>query len=322
MSKMTRRELMQTLPLIVPIVGLSLRSLAAPVELNVNSAAPVERNAKHAHTSLGEIAYTEGGKGLPALFVHGAFLNGYQWRHVIERVADLRRTIAVDLMAHGATKIGVDQDVSFVAQAKMLEAFCEQLRLGQVDLVANDSGGAIAQIFAAHHPERIRTLTLTNCDTYDNWPGEVVQRLMKASEEQIAGVIRLWLKDVNSARAAFSPAYEHPEMVSEDTFRTYLEPLVQTSESIHNFKRFFDAADNRQTIAIEPLLKRLNAPTLIVWAMDDPVFNVKWAYWLRDTIPGARKVIQLDGARLFFPEERPDALAAALRDHWRDTGNR
>jgi len=39
-----------------------------------------------------------------------------------------------------------------------------------VDLVANDSGGGVAQIFAARFPQRLRTLTLTNCGTHDNWP--------------------------------------------------------------------------------------------------------------------------------------------------------
>jgi pimeloyl-ACP methyl ester carboxylesterase len=126
------------------------------------------------------------------------------------------------------------------------------------------------------------------------------------------------LSDVSIARAKFSALYEHPELVTEETFRTYLEPLVRTPESTRNFERFFISADNRDTVAVEPLLKRLNAPTLIVWAMDDTAFDVKWAYWLRDTIPGARKVIQIEGARLFFPEERPGGLADALREHWRD----
>jgi pimeloyl-ACP methyl ester carboxylesterase len=63
-------------------------------------------------------------------------------------------------------------------------------------------------------------------------------------------------------------------------------------------------------------LKRLAAPTLVVWGTDDIFFPLQWAYWLRDTIPGCRKVIELEGARLFFPEERPQVLAAALRDHW------
>lgn len=170
---------------------------------------------------------------------------------------------------------------------------------------------------AARHPERIRTLTLTNCDTYDNWPGEPLQKIINAAGQgQLAAGIRQMLSNVSVARAKFSALYEHPELVSEDTFRTYLAPLVETPESIRNFERFFTAMDNRQTIAVAPLLKRVNAPTLIVWAMDDSAFDVKWAYWLRDRIPGTRKVIQIEGARLFFPEERPGPLAGALREHW------
>jgi hypothetical protein len=36
------------------------------------------------------------------------------------------------------------------------------------------------------------------------------------------------------------------------------------------------------------------------------------AYWLRDTIPGAREVIEVDDARLFFPEDRPDSLTGPM----------
>lgn len=326
MRRMTRRELMRMLPPMVPFMASAFRPLAAAVvERNFGplaaAAGAAERKLKYVQTSFGEIAYADRGKGRPALFVHGLFLNGYLWRNVIERVADVRRTIAVDLMAHGATKISGDQDLSFAAQAEMLEAVCEKLKLGQVDLVANDSGGGIAQIFAARHPQRIRTLTLTNCDTHDNWPGDVLQRLMNlAAQEQLGPLIRRWLSDVTVARAAFDSVYEHPDQVSEETFRTYLEPLVQTPESVHNLGRFLAAMDNRHTLAIEPLLKRLNAPTLIVWGTGDPIFDIKWAYWLRDTIPGTRKVIQLEGARLLFPEERPAELAAALREHWRGDG--
>jgi pimeloyl-ACP methyl ester carboxylesterase len=39
------------------------------------------------------------------------------------------------------------------------------LNLDQIDLVANDTGGAVAQIAAAHLGDRLATLTLTNCDT-------------------------------------------------------------------------------------------------------------------------------------------------------------
>jgi pimeloyl-ACP methyl ester carboxylesterase len=305
MLKVTRRKFMKALPLAIPGAGLALDPLVAGARLMAGQAqGKAERKVKYVHTDFGEIAYSERGKGPPALFVHAAFMNGFQWRHIIDRVADVRRTIAVDMLAHGATKISSEQNVSIAAQADMLEAVCQRLQLGQVDLVANDTGGGISQIFAARHPERIRTLTLTNCDTHDNWPPEPIQRLRMASEEQFGKLLQGWISDPSSARAAFSPGYEHVELVEDTTFRNYFEPLARTPESLRNIRRFFLAADNQLTVAVEPLLKQLNAPTLIVWGMDDAIFNVKWAYWLRDTIPGTRKVIELQKARLFFPEER------------------
>jgi len=76
-------------------------------QTNNESRFPMAYSHKHIVTPLGDIAYTEQGKGPVALFVHGVFKNAYFWRHVIERVSDLRRCIAVDLMAHGATRIAV-----------------------------------------------------------------------------------------------------------------------------------------------------------------------------------------------------------------------
>src|SRR5215471_15252020 len=121
-------------------------------------------------TPSGRVAYIEQGKGQVALFVHGVLLNAHLWRHQLEHLSDVRRCIALDLLAHGDTEITPHQDVSVTANANMLKDFLDALSIDQIDLVGNDSGGGIAQIFAALYPEFIRSLTLTNCDTHDNWP--------------------------------------------------------------------------------------------------------------------------------------------------------
>jgi len=87
-------------------------------------------------------------------------------------LSDTRRCIAVDLLAHGDTEVDRNQDVSVTANANMLREVLDALKIDKVDLVGNDSGGGIAQIFAATNPDRVRSLTLTNCDTHDNWPPE------------------------------------------------------------------------------------------------------------------------------------------------------
>ena len=272
---------------------------------------------RHAATALGDVAYTERGRGPTALFVHGVFLNGHLWRDVVDRVADVRRCLAVDLLGHGATRTPPEADVSFTGQAEMLEAFCARLGLDQVDLVANDSGTAVAQIFAARHPGRIRTLTLTNGDVHTNFPPEAVKPLIDATAQGLLPSIgQRMLEDVENARAQFAVGYEHPERIGEETLRIYLEPLFATPEATRHLERFILALDCRHTVEVEPALRRLAAPTLVVWGTGDVFFDVRWAYWLRDTIPGTRAVIELDGAKLFFPEERPAELAAALREHW------
>src|SRR6201984_1281721 len=101
-----------------------------------NKPLPARRSVQ---TPSGRISYTEQGTGPTALFVHGVLLNGYLWRHQLAGLPDLRRCIAVDLLAHGATEIAPDQDVSVTANAKMLKEVLDALKIAQVDLVGHDS---------------------------------------------------------------------------------------------------------------------------------------------------------------------------------------
>ena len=270
-------------------------------------------------TASGRISYMEQGTGRIALFVHGVLLNGYLWRYQLADLSDVRRCIAVDLLAHGDTEISPNQDVSVTANAQMLKEFLDALNIGEVDLVGNDSGGGIAQIFAALYPERIRSLTLTDCDAHDNWPPEAFKPFLAMAA---AGGLRRTLdamlsdKSIYRSPQALGPAYEHPEQVSDESIERYLRPLVRTEERTRDLQRFLAAFDNRHTLAIEAKLRMLKAPTLIVWGTDDVYFDVKWSRWLANAIPGTRHRVEVQGARIFFPEERWTEFNQELRGHW------
>jgi pimeloyl-ACP methyl ester carboxylesterase len=282
--------------------------------------APVRRSVR---TPSGRISYLEQGAGPVALFVHGVLLNGYLWRHQLARLSDLRCCIALDLLAHGDTEIAPEQDVSVAANAGMLEEFFNALGVGQVDLVGNDSGAGIAQIFAASHPERVRSLTLTDGDTHDNWPPAAFQPFLDmAAAGGLRGTLEAMLADTNVYRSpqALGPAYEHPERVADDTIERYLRPLLRTEQRTRDLERFLAAFDNRHTVAVEGSLRQLKTPTLIVWGTDDVYFDVKWARWLAATIPGTRRCVELAGARIFFPEERWAEFNEQLRAHWQAAG--
>src|SRR6266545_2336505 len=100
--------------------------------METNQVSTVKRSVL---TASGRIAYAEQGAGPVALFVHGVLLNGHLWRHQLAHLSDIRRCIAVDLLAHGDTEIAGDQDLSVTANAAMLKDFLEALNVEQVDLV-------------------------------------------------------------------------------------------------------------------------------------------------------------------------------------------
>ena len=282
---------------------------------------PIETTSgltSYIETASGLICYAESGTGPVALFVHGVVMNKYLWRRQLADLSDIRRCIAVDLLAHGDTEIDSNQDVSVTANANMLRELLDALHIDQVDLIGNDSGGGIAQIFAALNPDRVRTLTLTNCDTHDNWPPEAFKPFV---EMAVAGGLHNTLTAMLADKAIYrspgvlGPAYERPESVSDDDIEIYLRPLVRSEQHTRNLQRFVAAFDHKHTVAIEPQLRELRAPTLIVWGTDDVFFPVKWAYWLAEAIPGAKPPVELAGARIFFPEERAEVFNQVLRDH-------
>jgi pimeloyl-ACP methyl ester carboxylesterase len=100
--------------------------------------------------------------------------------------------------------------------------------------------------------------------------------------------------------------------------RNTLKPCLPTKRSTGRRRRSgrpIAAFDHRHTVAIESRLRQLRAPTLIVWSTDDIYFPVKWVHWLAEAIPGAKPPVELEGARIFFPEERGEVFNQLLRDH-------
>jgi pimeloyl-ACP methyl ester carboxylesterase len=270
-------------------------------------------------TRVGEVACVDVGEGPAALFVHGLVLNGHLWRGVVDELHDLRRCVALDLPGHGATVAAPDQDLSLPALAELVDALCEALGLDRVDLVGNDTGGAVCQVFAAHHPERIRTLALTNCDTHDNLPpAAFLAAVERARRGRYAPMLRAMAGDPQTARSTrgLGSGLEDPAGLDDETLHALLEPITASSATARDMERMLVSLRAEDLIAAEPLLATLTAPTLIAWGTDDVFFELRWAHWLQQLIPGAREVVELEGARLFLPLERAHELAGLLRGLW------
>ena len=271
-------------------------------------------------TRSGPASYVDtGGSGRPVLFVHGVGTSSYLWRNVIGQLDGERRCVAFDLPLHGYTPAAADQDFTLPGLARFIADGCDALELTDFDMVANDTGGAITQVFAAGHPERLHTLTLTNCEAHDNVPPKALLPAVLLARMGLLARLAPRLMPYDNPRSRkrmYGATYQDIANLPEDIARVWLEAQSGTPEAARQSQRLLTSLHARDLLAAEPALRRLQVPTLIVWGTGDIFFRRKWAYWLRDTIPGATEVVEIDKGRLFFPDERAAELTAALRSHW------
>jgi pimeloyl-ACP methyl ester carboxylesterase len=273
---------------------------------------------KFAETEFGRIAYVEQGAGPVALFVHGFPVNGFAWRGTIDDLAATRRCIAIDLMGLGYTEVGPEQDLGFERQAAMIAAFIDRMGLQQIDLVGNDSGASISQVFAARYPSRLRSLTITNCEVHDLWPNAMLKAVFdQFADPSIVMGMKTMANAPAVARQAFASVYEEPERIPDEAFKTYFEPLVSTDARSEAMRRFLNLGNLKVLTSVAPQLRELKVPTLIAWGEADTAFDLKSVEWLRNNIGGVRRVVMVPRGKLFFPEEHPKLMSVMLQEFWR-----
>ena len=270
-------------------------------------------------TPFGRIACVERGRGPAALFLHGWPLNGYQWRGAMARLADVRRCIAPDFMGLGYSQIPAEADLAPLQQMNMLVALMDELEVHQADILSNDSATAVAQLLAAYHPQRVRTLLITNGDVHTNSPppplGPVLQ---EARAGKLVDRFDLWLADNSAVRsdAGLGGVYTDPRTLTPELVDVYLRPLVTGAKRRAQGQLYGVAMIPNPLPAIEARLRTLRIPARLLWGTADLMFPLEWAGWLDRTLPQSRGLRLIKGAKLFFPEEFPEIIEVEARKLW------
>jgi pimeloyl-ACP methyl ester carboxylesterase len=112
----------------------------------------------------------------------------------------------------------------------MIIALLDKLGIDQVDLVANDSGCAIAQLILANHGARVRTMLLTNGDSEIDCPPEPVQSVIRDAKAGTFGnSFQAILVNKDECRAPGhlgGDTFTFPDMLRDDTIDMYIKPLA------------------------------------------------------------------------------------------------
>lgn len=136
-----------------------------------------------------ETYYERRGSGPPIVFVHGMAMSSTMWEFQMDALGDSYTTIAYDVRGHGYTGGSDRNPYSIDLFAADLDALLSALGIDRAVVCGLSMGGAVAQSFAASHPEKVAGLVLA--DTFHAGPQSLTGRLAMANLRFLARLNRL-----------------------------------------------------------------------------------------------------------------------------------
>jgi pimeloyl-ACP methyl ester carboxylesterase len=262
----------------------------------------------------GTIAYRERGEGRPLVFVHGVGVNGDLWRKVAPPLAGEFRCVVPDLpLGSHARPLRPDADLSLPGLARIVADFLAELDLEDATIVANDTGGAVAQWLVGHHPQRIGRLVLTSCDAFHKFPPTPQRYLELAARSRASMWLVAWtvrFKLVQRLPTAYGWVTREP--IDADIMASYTTPVRTIPGVRRDLARLLQAVSTTYTYEAAGALKNFTGPALVLWADGDKIFPRDHGKLLAALLPGGRFDL-IAASRTFIPEDQPEALVDRLR---------
>ncbi len=268
------------------------------------------------HVGDTRVAYHDKGAGPPLLLLHGCPFSSFVWRKVIPPLAAGHRCLAPDLLGLGDTETPSGADWSLPAQEAIVLGLLDTLGLDRVSVVGHDHGGAVAQMLAARHPERIDRLVLCNVEAYDNWPSADERPIVALTQLPLVGGVVMRALGTRTAlrlTLGIGHAVNNTAVLDDELVDGYLRANLSDAHRRAKTARFIagqlDPDNNRWTAKIIDDLRRFDRPILLLWGADDPHFGPAWAERLRHDLPGPVTLELLPDTGHLLMEERPDEVA-------------
>ncbi|MFC6836071.1 alpha/beta fold hydrolase [Halomarina ordinaria] len=243
------------------------------------------------------------GESTPVVFLHGIPTWSFLWRRVAPAFDDDRRTIAPDLVGYGNSDRHEGFDRSIRAQELALADLLDRLDVERVSLVAHDIGGGVALRFAAHHPDRVETLVLSNAVCYDSWPVEFISTM---------GLPKTEAMDADEFEARLDFAFDDG-LYGDDADPEWLDGMKApwlAAGGQRALARAAVATNTNHTTEID--YGAIDADVYCLWGVDDRMQPLAYGERLADDLDG--EVVELERAYHWVVEDRPDAYREELRE--------
>jgi len=220
--------------------------------------------------------YLEGGEGDPLILLHGFGADKDNFTRTARWLTPHYHVIIPDLIGFGESAHPANIDYSAHAQAQRLQVLAQSLGLAKFDLGGNSMGGQIALIWAAQHPEAVRSLWLLDPAGIWNAPKSELARIVLSDAGN-----PLIAHNEDEFAATYEFVMEDPPFIP----RPMLNVMAQ--EPIKNAKLHERIFEQIATESVEDDITGLPTPALILWGAHDRAIDVGTAHVLAGLLPNS-----------------------------------
>lgn len=251
------------------------------------------------------VHYLAAGEGSPLILLHGIGIDAgtISWRRAIPELAKYHRVYAVDLPGHGRSeKPRLKYTTELYRQA--VSAFVDELDIGDHGIAGLSMGGSVALGHALDHPDTVDKLGLVaSYGLGEDAPWRA--RAHRAYQVPFLG--RLHYSRLGQSKQAVRQhlqknAVTVPEDLVADVYANAQNRAIGRTAT--SWQRSEVRANGLRTNYVDEM-DQVDAETLIVHGIDDPLIPLDWAETATEQIPNSRLEV-IDNCGHWVPRERPE----------------
>ena len=269
----------------------------------------------------GTIRYRDSGAGEEVVvLLHGLLVGGDLWTEVVRELAGEFRVIVPELPLGAHTvPLKPTADRSPTGMAQLIADFLGALDLRDVTLVGNDTGGALSQLVAVHHPERVARIVLTPCDAFEVFPPALFKPLVWAA--RVPGGLTAYLQPVRLRplrRLPIAFGWLTKRGIEPAVMDGWVRAYFGDAGVRRDVTAFVRAAKPNVMKEVGAMLASFDKPVLVAWAPDDRHFKWDLGERLVAAFPNAR-IERIEDSYTFVATDQPERTAQLIRAFVRET---
>ena len=234
------------------------------------------------------------------VLLHGFGASLHTWEAWAVDLTRDYRVVRFDLPGFGLTGADPTGDYTDARSIAVITALMDKLGIARATLIGNSMGGRMAWTFAALHPTKVDKLVLISPDGFAS-PG-----MAYGKKVEVPAMMKLM-------RYALPKAMLRPTLAA-----AYTDPSTLTDELLNRYYNLMLAPGVRDAVLARmaqvvlqdpvPLLRRITAPTLLLWGEKDAMIPVTNAEDYRKTLPNSTLVKLSNLGHLPFEEAPAQSL--------------